>query len=286
MDAHQTKKSRQKCSYAFLENYLNETKKIEALEHAENCVDCLETALSFEKILFTAKRKVTDQDLKLQLSETELISRAETYLSQIKSGQSGDESIVPQSQGDQLYFFQLINYLQGSEKADKNLIKTPVYLKQYVMRQLDRDQEASKATSIVIRVKNGVKLVGNYLDEVFTVPDFAEAEAVRSVATAAEPTTAHGILQFYLQAEESKEKLLYQVVQDGPGTVMLTVKLQGFSSLPRVMNLKRENRLILSFPIKEDFAFFPQLTPGNYQVELKGKSGMVIKTVDIEILSE
>ena len=148
-----------------------------------------------------------------------------------------------------------------SEQTSYVNLETPQYLKNIIADRLESARNLNEKKGVVIRIKEGLQLVGAFIDNVFHLPEQSEAFAVRSAVDVAENNA--GTLQFY-SVHENDQKILYQMVQDGPGTVMLTVKLQDFRPLPKLMKIKKQERLIYSFPVKEDFAYFPQLSAGDY----------------------
>ena len=74
------------------------------------------------------------------------------------------------------------------------------------------------------------------------------------------------------------------MVKDGNETVMLTVKLQNYRPRPKFINLRRQGRLLQSIPLRDDFAWFSQLSVGQYEIELQNTGNMSSKRVDIHIV--
>ncbi len=274
---------------SFLEKYLSDKESLEAIKEAQQDLSLLEQVLRLEIALHSAKKKTLVADsANKSLSDDQILKLCEEFVEKSRQNQldtidmnSKSWKKLWQDSASFAYFQEIVAALVDD---NKNEISTPQYLKNIVSERL-RLAEKQEQSGILIRLKDGLQLVGGYLDNVFALPEQNEAFAVRSAGVMPMADPKSGILQFY-SVEEEKQKILYQVVKDSDETVMLTVKLQDFKPLPNMMKIKREGRLIYSFSIKEDFAYFPQLMPGDYIIELLNRHGQVVKSIDISLVAD
>ncbi|HRP68290.1 MAG TPA: hypothetical protein PLY93_02040, partial [Turneriella sp.] len=128
----------------------------------------------------------------------------------------------------------------------------------------------------------GLRLIAGHVRNLYDLANTDQMVAVRgAIDTAVAPT---GALQFMTTEANNSGELIYQVVKDGKDTVMLTVKLQNYRPRPQFINLRRDGRLLQSLPLHEDFAWFAQLTLGEYELELLNNSLNNGKKIDIHIV--
>ena len=167
--------------------------------------------------------------------------------------------------------------------GDRPMIPTPAYLKQIVMNRIYATAPAEEESTIVIRLKDGLRLIAGHIRDLYNLTNSDEMVAVRSTGEAVARGGATGALQF-MTSEAKQGDLLYQVVKDGNETVMLTVKLQNYRPRPKFINLRRQGRLLQSIPLRDYFAWFSQLSVGQYEIELQNTGNMSSKRVDIHIV--
>jgi len=169
--------------------------------------------------------------------------------------------------------------------GDRPLIPTPAYLKQIVMNRIYAAAPVEEESTIVIRLKDGLRLIAGHIRDLYNLSNSDEMVAVRSAGETgfAANTPATGALQF-MTTEPKQGDLFYQVVKDGADTVMLTVKLQNYRPRPKFINLRRQGRLLQSIPLRDDFAWFSQLSVGKYEIELQNAGTTSGKRIDIHIV--
>ena len=279
------------CNYPFLLNYLSEEKQLadEARKHGQECMICLESAIRLEMTMRLHKKSsILENSEPEALTNDRILAMAEEF----SNAEPGDTSFLKDekwqklwaSQSDFAIFKELLFSIESKNTSGN--VKTPDYLKNIVADRLSSELRRSEKPGVVIRMKEGLQLMGSYLENIFELPSQNDAFAVRSsTAMGALESPVSGILQFFSKEEQDK-KILYQVVQDGESTVMLTVKLQDFNPLPRLMKIMKDDRIIYSFQVKEDFAYFPKLVAGDYVIELKDKSGATVKSTEISIVDQ
>lgn len=271
-----------------LKIYLNDKQSKEIARMADADTEVLEALVRFETIMAGAKKAFAQNNRALVLQEEEILQFADLFFTE---NASTDLEIVLKenkkwktllsSESDFALFQDVLSLLFAYNT--RPLLKTPEYLKEIVMKRIYREIPAkSGENSIVIRIKEGLQLISGHLENVFLLPVHGEAVAVRS-SLLTDSTADHGVLQFFSQ-EPDIGQLIYQVVQDSSETVMLTVKLQNYRPRPKFINIRKSGRLMQSFPMLEDFAYFSQLTTGDYQIELKNDAGVITRQVEIQIV--
>lgn len=275
-----------RCNYELIKYYLDDETRDEAIKHTSDCLECLDHLIKLETWLSHSKRHSLDKLNTSGLDEQNIIELAEVI---VDSGRK-PEAVIDYESSDWQKVLQsnnalqlLLNYVDILSAPPEEKVETPEYLRHIVRERLKIEKVQHSDESIFIRMKNGLRLLGASAQNLLPLNENTLEPAFRS-AVLDRNTDSNKMLQFI--SNDDQGSLLYQVVQDGESTVMLTVKLQNYKELPRFMNIKREGRLIQSFPVSEDFAFFPQVSPGAYEVELKGHSGQTIKQVAIEIVTD
>lgn len=268
--------------------YLNDKSGEKVVSLAETDTEALEALVRFEAILSGAKKAFAQNGLSLKLPEEDILSFADLFFAEnaapdleIALRDNKYWKTLLSSEADFALFQDILSLLFAYNNLP--LIKTPDYLKDIVMKRIYREIPAgAESNSIVIKIKEGLQLITGHLQNVFLLPIHGEAVAVRS-SLVTDSTTDNGVLQFFSNEPESGQ-LIYQVVQDSSETVMLTVKLQNYRPRPKFINIRKSGRLMQSFPMLEDFAYFSQLTSGDYQIELKNDAGVITRQVEIQIV--
>ena len=184
------------------------------------------------------------------------------------------------------FFFDIIND-KILEKKKVKITKTPLYLTNIVeahFNRIESQKNSSKVAKILIKLGDGLKMMNGQIEEFFNLPANEDTVKVRSALTSAEGAVNNTNALHFFSKEEEDQKILYQVVKDGLNSVMLTIKLQDFRNLPKLINLKRQNRLIHSYVLKEDFAFFQELSPDIYMIELKNQHGQITKQIELNLV--
>ncbi|MDH5717068.1 MAG: hypothetical protein OEZ22_05465 [Spirochaetia bacterium] len=280
-------KINQKCDFPVIKAYLSGKDKSKALNHIGECVLCLEKITHLQNALKEKKiNNILNTSEKQSLPDEKIYALAEAFhedLNSVSKKYSKESDILWQD-NISLELFQIFLTILNPKFEEKQK-KVPEYLKQIIANRLENEsKESSKKTSdkFIIKIKDGLQLISGMAENLFLLPERADAASFRSAAHAEQenyPTS----LNFFTK-DENNEILLYQAVQDGPGTVMLTIKLQNFAKIPKIINLKKENRILHSYALKEEHAFFPHIIPGDYEVELKDNSGALLKKIDISVI--
>ncbi len=253
--------------------------------HASQCLECAEKLVTLQTAILRSRQVDT---LETTLGDLELALLADKYLAlgEVALKQSKEFAVIRQHPGNLARFQQLVAYLQAPHAPDD--IKAPESLKSFVRNSLDQSvTEVGKAPQVFLRIQNGLKVLADAAAGILVLPDIGEAVPVRSVASTEVPRTG-SMVQFLTPSVPNGKiqegRILYQAVQDSTNTVMLTVRLQDCLPLPRIINIKREGRIIYSYPVKEEYTYFPQLVPGSYLIELKDQFGAVIRQLQVEVI--
>jgi len=272
-----------------LKLYLDEKRQGEAIKLAGENLSALEMLVQFETMVAVNKRQKTlaeTQDFKLPVHQ--IVEMAEKFFSVddprlIEKELTGSKAwqTIKSSNADFGLFQDTLAFL--FTWGDRPMIPTPAYLKQIVMNRIYATAPAEEESTIVIRLKDGLRLIAGHIRDLYNLTNSDEMVAVRSTGEAVARGGATGALQF-MTSEAKQGDLLYQVVKDGNETVMLTVKLQNYRPRPKFINLRRQGRLLQSIPLCDDFAWFSQLSVGQYEIELQNTGNMSSKRVDIHIV--
>lgn len=269
------------CSINTLKMYLSDKNKEKAMKHAQTCLDCMEKLVAIETWLATNRQEKAFFSAEINSdSMLECIDRYQEAVSmgRVESFYQSDKEFLKIRKDEKAFlaFQQLVQSLDITVP----LRPTPEYLKVIVANKLAQEKEKTDSTSIVILMKNGVRLLTGALENVI-MSDGSIPVATRS--TLAPEKTDTGALEFMF-GENEVGNVHYQVVQDGPETVMLTVRLENFPALPKFVNLKKFNRTLHSFSMKGNSAYFGQLYAGYYSIELKDYASRVIRRMDIQVV--
>lgn len=292
----ETKKTRQSLNkltpveYSrLLKLYLSENKHGEAVKLASENISALEMLVQFETIVAVNRRQsalAATNGFKLPIHE--IVETAEKFfrvddpraiekdLSSSKTWQT-----IKASNADFGLFQDTLAFL--FTWGDRPMLPTPAYLKQIVMNRIYATAPQEEESTIVIRLKDGLRLIAGHISALYNLTNSDDMVAVRSTGEAAAVSGATGALQF-MTSEPNQGDLFYQVVKDGNETVMLTVKLQNYRPRPKFINLRRQGRLLQSIPLRDDFAWFSQLAVGKYEIELQNTGNMSGKRIDIHIV--
>lgn len=294
MEAKNSRKSLTKLSPAeysrLLKLYLSDKQHDEALKLAGENLSALEMLVQFETMVAVNKRQGAVQETTaFKLPVHQIVEVAEKFFSvddprviEKELTNSKIWQIIKSSNSDFGLFQDTLAFL--FTWGDRPMIPTPAYLKQIVMNRIYAAATAEEESTIVIRLKDGLKLIAGHIRDLYNLTNSDEMVAVRSGSEAAATAGgATGALQF-MTSEEKQGDLFYQVVKDGNDTVMLTVKLQNYRPRPKFINLRRQGRLLQSIPLRDDFAWFSQLAVGKYEIELQNGGAVSSKRIDIHIV--
>ncbi|RME90517.1 MAG: hypothetical protein D6767_06725 [Candidatus Hydrogenedentota bacterium] len=267
------------CTYSIFETYFKNPQK--AIEHAQKCTHCTDKIVRYEGLMATLRKakwhKPIETDSAIQKKLTEV---AEWIVSGKEIDPKYEKALdLIEKAGGYQELLEMVHYLMSSSE-DQKKYTTPEFLRKIVANTLDHEASRESTSSIILTFKKGLRLINATAQELFVLPD-SEREAV---PVRAEATTS-GVLQFYAEDAPEKNRILYQVVQDSPTTLMLTVRLHNFEKTPHIILLRKDGRLIQSQPLKDDFTYFSGLSAGQYMVEVKGKEG-TLKKVNLQLLEE
>lgn len=292
MEAKKTRKSLNKLTPAEYSNllklYLSDNQQAEAIQLAGENLSALEMLVQFETIVAMNKRQSTSaerSEFKLPLHQ--IVEIAEKFF-RVDDPRAIEKELtrnkvwqtIKANSADFGLFQDTLAFL--FTWGDRPLLPTPAYLKQIVMNRIYASAPTEEESTIVIRLKDGLRLIAGHIHDLYNLTNSDEMVAVRSTGEAA-ASGATGALQF-MTSEPRQGDLFYQVVKDGNDTVMLTVKLQNYRPRPKFINLRRQGRLLQSIPLRDDFAWFSQLAVGKYEIELQNSGNLSGKRIDIHIV--
>lgn len=271
--------------------YLDEKKQKQALKMAADNLSALEMLVQFETMVAMNKRLeigAVPADYKLPVYQIVEIAEKFFHVEDAKLMEAelkGSKiwQTIKASAADFGLFQDTLAFL--FTWGDRPMIPTPAYLKQIVMNRIYATAPAEEESTIVIRLKDGLRLIAGHIRDLYNLSNSDEMVAVRSSGDGAIAANAPatGALQF-MTTEPKQGDLFYQVVKDGNDTVMLTVKLQNYRPRPKFINLRRQGRLLQSIPLRDDFAWFSQLAVGKYEIELQNAGTTSGKRIDIHIV--
>ncbi|MBN8220013.1 MAG: hypothetical protein J0L53_03765 [Spirochaetes bacterium] len=293
MESKASRKALQKLTPAeysrLLKLYLNDKKQHEAMKMASENLSALEMLVQFETMVAVNKRQgATAESSDFKLPIHQIVEIAEKFFSvddprAIEKELSNSKvwQTIKGNNADFGLFQDTLAFL--FTWGDRPMIPTPAYLKQIVMNRIYASAPVEEESTIVIRLKDGLRLIAGHIRDLYNLTNNDEMVAVRGNDTATAARGATGALQF-MTSEEKQGDLFYQVVKDGNDTVMLTVKLQNYRPRPKFINLRRQGRLLQSLPLRDDFAWFSQLAVGKYEIELQNGGSTASKRIDIHIV--
>ncbi len=271
--------------------YLDDKKQKQALKMAAENISALEMLVQFETMVAMNKRlEIHEPQADYKLPVYQIVEIAEKFFNVedpklIERELKGSKTwqTIKASAADFGLFQDTLAFL--FTWGDRPLIPTPAYLKQIVMNRIYAAAPVEEESTIVIRLKDGLRLIAGHIRDLYNLSNSDEMVAVRSAGETgfAANTPATGALQF-MTTEPKQGDLFYQVVKDGADTVMLTVKLQNYRPRPKFINLRRQGRLLQSIPLRDDFAWFSQLSVGKYEIELQNAGTTSGKRIDIHIV--
>lgn len=274
---------------ALLKLYLDEKKQDQALKKAEENLSALEMLVQFETMVALNKRQqASAREQQYQVPLHQVVELAEKFFSvgdmramEKELQASGVWQKIKANPADFALFQDTLAFL--FTWGERPMVPTPAYLKQIVMNRIYAETPQEAESTIVIRLRDGLRLIAGHIRELYNITSADGMVPVRSTGEALQGGTPTGALQF-MTSEANQGNLVYQVVKDGTDTVMLTIKLQNYRPRPKFINLRRQGRLLQSMPLRDDFAWFSQLSVGKYEIELQSAANVAGKRVDIHIV--
>jgi hypothetical protein len=276
---------------ALLRLYLDEDKQPQAIQQAAENLSALEMLVQFETMVAINKRhQAAGQPASYRVDLHDVVEIAEKFFS-VEDPRAIEKDLqasriwnaIKASPADFALFQDTLAFL--FTWGERPMVPTPVYLKQIVMNRIYAEAPQDGESTIVIRLRDGLRLIAGHIRDLYNITNPDDMVAVRSASdqTTAQAGNPTGALQF-MTSEANQGDLVYQVVKDGADTVMLTVKLQNYRPRPKFINLRRQGRLLQSMPLRDDFAWFSQLAVGKYEIELQNAGNVGGKRVDIHIV--
>lgn len=273
-----------KCEYPVFEKIMENGQKSKVIEHVAGCFSCQKKLLLWEfvlPILSLQKEFSTNEDLSY-LEIEEIFSFVEDYrkrkakVFQEKSGTW--QKIVGNPK--LLEFFQKIfrAYTLLSLPAS---VKFPKELKTYIDEWFKAGQ--TKPKKIFIVMGETLKLLGGFWENAQVIPAYG-----MSLRHPFNQENMNQVLKFKLPYSENltedQGEVLYQVMRDGKDNLLLTVGIENCHPKPQVVSLKREGRLLHSYPVRENWLYFPQLTFGTYEMEFKDREGQLQRKLEFALI--
>lgn len=271
--------------------YLDEKTQSKALKLASQKVAALEMLVQFETMVALHKRQETSFSKEATPTKVHTIVEFAELFFNVDDPRSLEEKLkgnrawqaLKNNLADFSLFQDTLEFL--FTWGAKPMVPTPAYLKKIILDRIYSEVPKEEGASIVIRIKDGLRLIAGHLQNVYNLTSVDDMVAVRSVEKAALEKTGQPTGALHFMAGAAKQgNLLYQVVKDGNETVMLTVKLLDWRPRPKFINLRKQGRLIHSAPLKDDFAWFAQLAVGDYEIELQDLPQRTGKRIDIHIV--
>ncbi|MDH4200992.1 MAG: hypothetical protein OEV66_11540 [Spirochaetia bacterium] len=250
------KVSGNECRFGLLEKIVNGNDESETLNHVAECPSCLNQLFNIDRSFWLQKR-----NLRSKLSIIDDESSLSEIVENIISG-TGNPEIKSIE-----HVYQIVDFLSMLISYDQSEnLKTPDFLKKIVSSEI-QDNSNKFEEKIIIKISEGLNVLGSLVKNLFIISGNLEPATVRSSNSKTE-TTGSDSLNFY-QIGDKKEKITYHIVKDSPKSILLTVNLENFENMPEFGNIRKDNRIILSQPLKGNFVYFPKLDSGNYTLELK-----------------
>ncbi|MES0490943.1 MAG: hypothetical protein ABUK01_13180 [Leptospirales bacterium] len=268
------------CEFPILEKMLDQETNLFARQHAVECADCQSVLMQTEGGLSLMKTDLPDQTM-----QDEMLEKVSLIADEYIKGDENTKQKIMESNADlenPAYFklFQDLIYMVGTYNSDQH-VPVPAHFNDFAVANKAAKEKPKEylLDRIAVRIKEGVQVIGNHLDNVFTLTGEAELVPIRS--NVAGEQVSNDMLCFYVNLEDQK-KIVYNIMKDHTNRVMLTVKLQNFPEKPNSMNLKENGKIISTYPMKKDYAYFSKVEAGQYQIELQYR-GVNSKTEIIPI---
>ncbi len=294
MNAHSEKSRDNQCNYPIIENYLSPENRDKALAHLDQCQACSLAIYRLENVFPVSRTSQARGSASATPADENKLAESAEKLSRFLENSADEKAAGGSTVLSTEELFRVMEIASAMKDFSANPAeKTPEYLKTIVRNRLEAqavNRSPASAPSaidrIAVRVKEGITLIGETMDNIFTLPT-PEAVPVRSGApneTPLENEKPSGYLHFFTK-ENGDRKMVYHFVQDSADTVMLTLKLQGYEKKPKSVNLKQNGTLLATCPVTKDYAYFARLQSGHYEMELK-YNGDEAKQVSLDIISE
>jgi len=271
------------CEFPILEKILDPTTSKSAKDHALKCEHCQSVLMQTEGTFSLMKSQSAGESMSDDmLEEVSLI--ADEYM---KGDAQTRQKILNNNLNNPEYFklFQDLIYMIRTYNTDQN-VPVPSHFASFISENKAAKEKPKEylLDRIAVRIKDGIQVIGNHLDNVFTLTGEAELVPIRS--TVVNEQASNDMMCFYVNLEEHR-KLVYNIMKDHTNRVMLTIKLQNFPEIPSSMNLKADGKIISTYPMKKDYAYFSKVEAGNYQIELQYR-GVNSKTeiIPLDIIDE
>jgi hypothetical protein len=140
---------------------------------------------------------------------------------------------------------------------------TPIFLKNIIGNELKKPLQ-SKMERIIVKIQDKLEVIGNYIDNLIISTNSLEPVPVRGNSNTKKDNS--GVVEFY-QKLKGNELIQYHLLQDGPDSILLTIKMENFSSEPLFLALRSDNKLVSSKMVDKNYVNFPKLGAGDYEIE-------------------
>jgi len=260
--------SHNQCKYSLFENYFNDEEKhrLEALKHAEECPPCRDKMIVLEEV-FSPRRNIIDspytvfqdENLLAEIADKLIASENQTLLEQLLAKKDSEDNISN-------HLASLVSTVSHHDESD--YLQVPEYLGKIIE---NRTQEMKEDTNhpVVLKIKDGLTLLSKSLSGIFDLSTSADTVNVRSTAPALKNENGKGVVQFFQLGPNKQENIVYHVAQDSSETVLITIKFEMFNTSPIAVNLKEKGRIVSSYKVAENYAYFAKVKPGQYDIEMK-----------------
>ncbi|MCS6985012.1 MAG: hypothetical protein NZM25_07820 [Leptospiraceae bacterium] len=271
------------CHYPLFEQLIGNSQKDEVIAHTQSCRTCQERLILWELLLpYLAREQDWQSISQLEGEELdEIFGLVDAYQKKSFSALEEKKELFRKIMAQErafLLFQKLVGMYQAIEQRRIN--RLPLALKKHVLRSLETQDEVNTGRIFLV-LGEKLRLMGS-MDLGLKIHP-VHAIALRSLPYLAKPEEPH--LSFSMPYGKGlMGELFYQVVKDGNESLLLTVGIHHCEPQPRIVNLKRDGRLLHSYPVREKWLYFPHLTVGHYELEFKDSEGRLQNKVDLELV--
>jgi hypothetical protein len=261
------------CQYPVLQKYFDENEYMEVVSHIMECNHCLNQVISLDHNLLLANKARKSKEI--VYDENELAVKIEA-LENAKNDSDIAEMVFKNTKIPAKTIIDMYNYINNTVNDN---IKTPDFLRNIVQDEMTQ-KESRELPNIIIKITNGLKIIGNYIDNIIIIPEEMVPVAVRSGIRKSEKNS-QGSINFVQILEAGRAH--YNVIKDGSESVLLTISFED-ENQPDYINLKSQNQIVLSQRLNNNYAYFSKLKEGNYCIELKYRSKAEVLSIPITIV--
>jgi len=257
------------CNYPVINRYFSETEFEEALKHIEKCNSCLDLIIQQDRNLIL--NRINKKNEEIIPDENKFAMESEKLMESLKSGQQNGVNLKNME-----LLGHMVNFLNLYEKSE--ILKTPEYLKNMIMRDLQKEQNMQQ-NSLIIKISDGFKVICNFIENMIEIPGEMVPVVVRSKKNQEDKGGSLNFVQIM-----DKNEAHYSIVKDGLSSVVLTVSFKHEQIKPDYVQLKSLNQIIQSQRPENNLVYFSKLKKGNYCIEFKYRNQVEMVAMPITLL--